>query len=402
MEIFILLIHILEIVLIVYLGFSALYIFFFSFAGLFGYRPKNKKPVKQHKWVVMIPGYKEDQVICHVAEDALKQDYPSELYDVVVIADSFKKETIDKLQQMPIKVVEVSFDVSTKSKALNRAMEVLTDTYDGVVILDADNLMESDFLTKINASFCQGYIAIQGHRVAKNTDTSFAILDAISEEINNHIYRKGHRVVGLSAALIGSGMAFDYSYFKNTMNQIKAIGGFDKELELKLTREGTAIEYIESALVYDEKIQSSQGFQNQRRRWLSAQFVYFGRSIGNACWALLSRGNLENINKSLQFVQLPRIILIGVLTIVFAISIIFASVLDYQAWGIIWIMCALALFMGVPGKFYNKQTLVALMSLPRGFLLMILSLLKIKGANKRFIHTEHTAGQTNIKKNQKQ
>nr|NQU90027.1 glycosyltransferase [Bacteroidota bacterium] len=349
----------------------------------------------------MIPGYKEDQVIYHVAEDALNQNYPSGLYDVVVIADSFQKETIERLNQLPIKVIEVSFDVSTKSKALNRAMEVLKDDYDGVIILDADNLMESDFITKINESYCQGYIAIQGHRVAKNTDTSFAILDAISEEINNHIYRKGHRVVGLSAALIGSGMAFDYSYFKKTMQEIKAIGGFDKELELKLTREGTPIEYIEPALVYDEKIQSGQGFSNQRRRWLSAQFVYFSRSIGNACWALMRRGNVENINKSMQFVQLPRIILLGVLVIVFVISLIFGSVLHYKIWGILLALCALALLMGVPGKFYNTKTLVALLSLPRGFLLMILSLLRIRGANKRFIHTEHSSVDHTVKKEQK-
>jgi hypothetical protein len=50
--------------------------------------------------------------------------------------------------------------------------------------------------------------AVQGHRTAKNTNNSWAILDAISEEINNNIFRKGHRVLGLSSAIIGSGMAF--------------------------------------------------------------------------------------------------------------------------------------------------------------------------------------------------
>ena len=72
----------------------------------------------------------------------------------------------------------------------------------------------------------------QGHRIAKNVNNSFAILDAISEEINNLIFRKAHRVVGLSSALIGSGMAFDYKIFKKEMKDIKAIGGFDKELEM--------------------------------------------------------------------------------------------------------------------------------------------------------------------------
>ena len=82
------------------------------------------------------------------------------------------------------------------------------------MVLDADNLMETSFISKVNNAFNKGYMAVQGHRVAKNINTRFAILDAVSEEVNNMIFRKGHRVVGLSAALIGSGMAMEYAYFK--------------------------------------------------------------------------------------------------------------------------------------------------------------------------------------------
>ena len=50
----------------------------------------------------------------------------------------------------------------------------------------------NNFLKKINAAFAHGYVAVQGHRTAKNMNTSWAILDAVSEEINNNIFRKGH------------------------------------------------------------------------------------------------------------------------------------------------------------------------------------------------------------------
>jgi cellulose synthase/poly-beta-1,6-N-acetylglucosamine synthase-like glycosyltransferase len=43
------------------------------------------------KIAVLIPGYKEDGVIIEVAT-ALQQEYPSNLYDVVIIADSFKRD----------------------------------------------------------------------------------------------------------------------------------------------------------------------------------------------------------------------------------------------------------------------------------------------------------------------
>ena len=79
--------------------------------------------------------------------------------------------------------------------------------------------------------------------MAKNLDTPLARLDALSEAVNNHVFRRGHAALGLSAALIGSGMAFDYALFAELMAQAEAVGGFDKELELTLTRRGIRIAY---------------------------------------------------------------------------------------------------------------------------------------------------------------
>lgn len=61
-----------------------------------------------------------------------------------------------------------------------------------------------------------------------------AYLDAISEEINNSIFRLGHVNLGMSAALIGSGMAFEYSLFYKAMMSNTSVGGFDRVLEMKL------------------------------------------------------------------------------------------------------------------------------------------------------------------------
>ena len=232
-----------ELLLFAYLAFGVLYILLFSIAGLFKVKSNTKSVSKMERnFAVLIPGYKEDSVIIEVAKKALEQTYDKAKYDVVVIADSFEQKTLEALKALPIILIEVSFETSTKSKALNAAMAQIGDSYDVALILDADNIMESDFIGKMNQAFDQGFKVVQGHRIAKNTNTSFAILDAISEEVNNHIFRKGHRVLGFSSALIGSGMAFDYQYFKSTMANIKAIGGFDKELELTLLRDGETIE----------------------------------------------------------------------------------------------------------------------------------------------------------------
>ena len=385
---------IIQIVLLTCLCLPVLYIFLFSFAGLFYRQKPYPQQPELRKIALLIPGYREDSVIQEVASDALLQDYPKEYFDVVVIADSFRQDTLDFLKTLPIKVLEVKFDISTKAKALNSAMERITAGYDIAVILDADNLMAPDFLSKINASFGNGFIAVQGHRTAKNRNTSLAVLDAVSEEINNHIFRKGHRVLGFSSAIIGSGMAFKYDFFKALMSTVTAIGGFDKEIELKLLKEGNTIEYLDDAFVYDEKVQKAEVFSNQRRRWLSAQLIYFRKDFVSSVKALITKGNIDYFDKTVQFIQPPRILLLGMVlvfgVIFFLLNIILDNPMVYNYfWAGIVLMCILAFLFSIPRKMYNRKTLKALAALPGGMLLMFRSLVRIKGANKKFIHTKH-------------
>lgn len=387
---------VLQILSLLLLGLSTAYIFVFALAGLFYRQPHYDAHPTLRKIAVLIPGYKEDAVILEVAQEALKQNYPSEQYDVVIIADSFQPETIAELRKMPIKVMEVRFDKSTKSKALNKVMAELDVAYDIAVVLDADNIMATDFLTKVNASFEKDFMAVQGHRTAKNTDTSLALLDAASEEINNHIFRKGHRVLGLSSAIIGSGMAFRYDFFKKMMSGVTAIGGFDKEIELHMLRNRYVIEYLDDAMVYDEKVQKAEVFSNQRRRWLSAQLHYFSKDFLSALIALVTKGNIDYFDKAMQFIQPPRVLLLGADILLAIICILINQVGGiFPVLNLWWLIlagtCILAFLFSVPGSFWNKSTLKALISLPKGMLLMLGSLLKIKGANKQFIHTQHTS-----------
>ncbi|PLX02605.1 MAG: glycosyl transferase family 2 [Marinilabiliales bacterium] len=393
-----LIVNIAEIAIYVYFSFATLYILIYSIFGLFYKNRKDVKVSKHRKFAVLIPGYKEDAVIVSVAEQAVKQDYPNDKYEVIVIADSFTQSTLDKLKQLPIRLEVVEFEVSKKSKALNLCMDRIGDDYDIAMILDADNVMKPDVLTKMNMAFERGFTAVQGHRTAKNLNANFAILDAMSEEINNHIFRKGHRVLGLSSALIGSGMALDYHLFKSTMATVDSVGE-DKEVELKIIRNRHKIEYIHNALIFDEKTSKSDVFVNQRRRWIAAQLDYFRSNFFDGVWQLVTKANVDYFDKVLQMIMPPRIILAGVLFLASLISLIFNFLSinsiskifysDYQMWSLLFGLTAFSLFISIPRKFYNKQTFIALLRIPHGFILMIISLLRIKGASKKFLHTTH-------------
>jgi len=160
-------------------------------------------------------------------------------------------------------------------------------------------------------------------------------------------------------------------------------------LELRLTKNGDKIDYLDNALIYDEKVSETKSFSNQRRRWLSAQFVYFTQSFIPATKALITKGNLDYFLKSFQMVQPPRIILLGLTWIFAIISLLLLRDSYTPVWLYIFLMVNFSMLISIPGKFLNKQLIIAILALPRGFMLMFLTLFKLKGANKTFIHTAH-------------
>ena len=369
------------------LGTSVLYLFVFALLSHIKRKDIYPAAGKLHRFVILYPAYKEDRVIENAISNFLEQDYPKSCYDVVVISDQMQDDTINRLKSMPVTLMEVHFQQSSKAKAMQYAIENLDkNTYDMVVIMDADNTVEPNFLHELNKAYHSGCLVIQAHRMAKNLNTDTAILDAVSEEINNSIFRKGHVRLGLSAALIGSGMAIDFQWFKKNIFKLQTAGE-DKELEALLLKENIFIEYLEHVNVYDEKTQKDSTFYNQRRRWLASQLFAIKNNIGKLPGALFD-GKFDYANKICQWMMLPRVLLLGF------IGIISVIVLLYQwTWAIKWfileLLLVITLSLAVPDYLVNEQFKKAVWKAPKLFLLMTLNLFRLKGVNKKFIHTEH-------------
>jgi cellulose synthase/poly-beta-1,6-N-acetylglucosamine synthase-like glycosyltransferase len=368
-------------------------------AGIFYKEPLSTKSAKFLKFVVFIPSYKDDSVIVGVAEKALQQDYPKEHYKIVVIADSLLPETIQKLKLLPIEVEEVKFEVSTKVKSLVEALKK-RDGYDYAVILDADNVMYPDFLTKLNATHQLGYEAIQGQRLAKNTGNELSFLDGLSEAINNHVYRQGTVALGLSCSISGSAISVNFKTFKDILFGMTSVGGFDREMELLLLLRGVKVAYLKSAGVLDEKVQKDQVFENQRKRWISSQYHYLAKYFGKGMKALFE-GNFTFFNSAvLRNIQLPRLVNIGLLGIL-TIGLFFVRgylYFGYEVWLSFSALMILSIAISIPREYYTMDLLRAFLKVPGLFLRMLKLLFRLKGANKKFIHTPHYNIEVNIDK----
>ncbi|MFA5419834.1 MAG: glycosyltransferase, partial [Bacteroidales bacterium] len=88
-----------QLVLFLYVTSTILMLLTFSVASLFRYKPPSAKDEVYRKFAVLIPAYQEDDVILEVVTEALKQQYPADKFDVVVIADHFKTKTLNQLNE---------------------------------------------------------------------------------------------------------------------------------------------------------------------------------------------------------------------------------------------------------------------------------------------------------------
>lgn len=367
---------------------NVLYLLVYSLASLRQKLPVPPPSTKYKRFAILIPAYKEDAVIHECVHSCLEQDYPVDSFDVVVISDSMQPETNASLSLLPIRLVEVHFEKSTKSKALNAAMAAIGNDYDVALILDADNVIPYNYLKDVNNLYaCSSVEIVQTHRVAKNLNSDMALLDAMSEEINNTIFRLGHAKLGMSAALIGSGMAFQYDLFRDTMANIKAVGGFDRELELTLLYQGKHFHYLPETFVFDEKVQNTNDFSRQRRRWLSAQWHYCKVFVGYSFRAIANR-NWDFCDKLFQQLSIPRLLLLG-FTFFLAVIFSFYNFVWSLKWWAIFLLLITALLVAVPQRFCTSRLVTALQALPYTFLLMAANIFKLRGANKKFIHTAH-------------
>ena len=370
---------------------SVAYVAFFAVISLF-YDKEDQIAIhaaalseKQTRFLVLYPAYNEDRVIVNAVEQFLYQEYPKELYTLVVISDHMQPKTNDYLRSLPITLLTPTFEKSSKAKAMQYAINNVQGEFDNVVIMDADNVVRPEFLSQLNI-LCSVYDAIQCHRCAKNANNDVAVLDGTSEEINNTIFRKAHNRLGLSSALIGSGMCFDYELFKKNVFQLSTAGE-DREMEALLLNQEVYIKYAPDIHVFDEKVSNQDNFQRQRMRWMTAQIQSLLSNLPKIPQAII-HGKINFIDKTIQQALIPRSILIVLLS---GISVVMTILIpDWcEKWWFLLGILAISLFIAIPSQL-RFRSFSKVFAIPGLVLRMLKNILHIDRKNTDFIHTEHT------------
>ena len=337
-----LILYIVDWTLFVLVAGTVLYLAIFTIASFFNRNTEINKAKKQNRFCILIPSYQQDDVIEYTVAAILGQSYPQRLFDVTVISDHQKELTNMRLAQYPITLLTPDFAESTKAKSLQYAILNLPEfkIYDIVIVIDADNIVDQDFLSKVNEAFeAAATKAIQLHRISRNRDTAAARMGAIFEEINNAIFRRGHINFGISSALAGSGTAYDFNWFKTNVMKAKTAGE-DKELEALLLRQGYFIDYFDNIYVYGEKKRTTAKMNEQHGRWAIQQIHNFIRNIKFLPGAIF-RKQYDLADKIIQWMILPRTTMVGIIMLM-SVVLPFIYLTIALKW---WVLGSVALFI---------------------------------------------------------
>ena len=324
-----------DLTIFILVALTVLYLGIFAFTSMFTRHSETPKAKNQNRFIILIPSYKSGKSVEMTVNSILGQTYPQRLFDVTVIADHENEITMFHLAQQPVTLLTPNFDKSSRTKSLQLAINNLPQfkIYDVVIILDAGDVVEPEFLNQMNDAYeSAGTKAIQAHKVSLNRDTVSARLSAVFEEINNSIFRRGHICIGLSAAISSSGMVFNFEWFKQQILAAK-INWADKELEALLLRHHIYVDYFDNIMVYGEKARQAEEFNRQHRNWIITKWKAILRNLRYLPKAIFQK-HYDMIDKLLQWMLLSRMVMMGIILFMCIITPFIYFTMALKWWGL--------------------------------------------------------------------
>ena len=248
-----------------------LYQFVISIAGLHKDEkfPENKK---KNRFAAIIAARNEENVIGNLIESLKLQDYPSDLLDIIVIADNCTDNTAEAAERAGA-IVYKRFNKAEVGKGyvLTFAFEKIfaeRDKYDAFCVFDADNVVDKHFISEMNNAMGAGFEVAQGNRDMKNAADSWVSgCHALFFWMENSFFNSARAHLSLPASVNGTGFMVSASLLKEIGYHVFTCTE-DIEFTLQSCIAGRRVGWAPYAIVYDEQPVTLSQSTTQRIRWI--------------------------------------------------------------------------------------------------------------------------------------
>ncbi|MBR3660366.1 MAG: glycosyltransferase family 2 protein [Bacilli bacterium] len=250
--------------------------------GLFFTRKFNEAK-NYHKYGIVISARNEEMVIGNLIDSIKKQDYPSELITIFVVADNCTDKTAEIARSKGCICYE-RFDTEHKTKGY--ALEYLFDrieedygrsNFEGFFVFDADNLLKKDYISKMNNAFDSGERIITSYRNIKNIDENWITMSFAVHWLRSiRQYHRARSFLRLATNIQGTGYLFSSEVVKDGWHYVSLTE--DRGLTADAVSQGYRISYQDEAEFYDEQTPNPKVAYNQKLRWSKGLLINFKES----------------------------------------------------------------------------------------------------------------------------
>ncbi|MDE2144459.1 MAG: glycosyltransferase family 2 protein [Patescibacteria group bacterium] len=285
-------------------------------------RRKETKP--KSTFAIFIPAHNEEKVVGPLLDSCFNLDYPRELFDVYVIADNCDDGTVKLSLSKGANVIKRSnSELKGKGYALDYGFQEVfrRREYSAAVVVDADNLIKSDFLKIMNAELLKGKKILQGRMDVKNpNDTWVTAIYAMSVWVSNRFFYYAKNNLGFSAALGGTGMCISSDILEKIGWGATSLTE-DWEFTIKALIHGVKTDWVHDAIVYDEKPLAFGQTWRQRLRWVRGQFVVAFRYFPELLWRGVSKADFVALESIVQLLMPVYLVTATLMSVVFLTSL---------------------------------------------------------------------------------
>ncbi len=321
--------------LIVFLVFTLMYAYqvVYTIVGFIYQKPvPNDKPPKAfHRFAVIIAARNEKTVIGHLIQSIQNQNYPQDALDVIVIADNCTDETAEICRELGAIVYErQNTEQIGKGYALDylfkRMMENGTfETYEGYCVLDADNLLDENFIAEMNKMFDQGHRVLTSYRNSKNYDTNWISAGYALWFMREARYLNNPRMrLGSSCAISGTGFLVHRDIIARNGGWKYHLLTEDIEFTIDNVIAGEKIGYCEYAVLYDEQPTTLKQSWDQRLRWAKG-FYQVITHYGGRLWKNIFTSAKKALPCFDMFMTVAPAYMVTFLTLVMNLTFYFIS-----------------------------------------------------------------------------
>jgi cellulose synthase/poly-beta-1,6-N-acetylglucosamine synthase-like glycosyltransferase len=330
---------------------------------------KSKTLFTNKKLAVVIPAYNEDKTIRRTIRSF---KLCKEKFDIFVIADNCTDNTekISLSEGVNVLRRENRFQRG-KNHALHFAFtQLLLKDYEIFVVVDADSIVQANFISAIMNHFSHGADAVQvRYGVLDPQKTIRTKLMNIAFLAFNFLRPKGRKFFGLSVGILGNGFGLSRYVLKALPYQIESIVE-DLAYHVKLVEQGFKVDFIEETTLLGEMANSETGSKIQHTRWEGGRINLIIKETPPLLKKVL-KGKFYLLEPLLELLLLPLAYHCFLLIILVFLPLSFTKIYALFALGVVSIHVITAIILGGGGR----NEFIALLAAPF-YLIWKLTLLK--------------------------